>query len=295
MQDCTDIPTQTQTQTHIQTKNILVISGGGTKGLCALGALTHLYESNIIVQPKIYAGTSVGAVICFLLTIGYKPSEMYEVLEQIDFTKLIHMLEPENILINPCFGFGSPKPIMKMIGFFVKKKNISETITFKELFDMTNAKLIITGTCLNDSSLKYFSVDTTPNMSIMKALRISISIPFLFTPCTYDGKIWVDGGCMNNFPIDIFTENLDDVIGVYLDDEYESIEKITDVQEYFFRMFKCVYRGMNYNKIELYKKYFVHVVVSGYQGLNWNMGSDEKKVLYDVGYACAQNYVMGNV
>ena len=53
-------------------KNILVLSGGGTKGLATLGAITALKEVGIIDKPEIFCGTSVGAIISLLLCIGYE-------------------------------------------------------------------------------------------------------------------------------------------------------------------------------------------------------------------------------
>ena len=111
-------------------KNILVISGGGLKGLAALGALSYLTENEIIVFPEIYAGSSVGSVICFLMNIGYSSKDIYEILLEIDFTQLIKYIEPENLLIDPCFGLSSPEPILQVIYSFMKKKKYKKKYYF---------------------------------------------------------------------------------------------------------------------------------------------------------------------
>ena len=272
-------------------KNILVISGGGIKGLCGLGSLKCLIDNNIITKPKIMAGSSVGAVICFLFNIGYDPKNIYEILEQIDFKKLVKYNEPENYFTNMCFGIGSPEPILQSIYGFMKKKGINKKITFKELYEKTSTKLIITGTCLNDTSVKYFSVDTYPNLSILKAIRISIGIPLIFRPYEFDNKLWVDGSVMNNFPIDIFDKQIEDVVGIYLDDHYEIVDKFNEIQDYFFHIFKCMGRGLNCCKIELFKKYFVHAISHGNHSTNWEITQEEKKHLYDEGYNSALKYL----
>lgn len=276
---------------HGKRKNILVISGGGLKGLSGLGALTCLIDNNIIVEPDIYAGSSVGSVICFLMNIGYSSKDIYEILLEIDFTQLIKYIEPENILIDPCFGLSSPEPILQVIYSFMKKKNIKKNITFKELFEKTKSKLIITGTCINDVSINYFSVDLYPNMQILKAIRISISIPFIFRPYLFESKLWIDGGCMDNFPIHLFTDKIDDVIGIYLDDYYEFINNIDEVQDYFCRIFKCIIRGMNCNKIKLYEKYLIHIICTGNHGTNWEISYSDKQHLYMLGYDSAIQYL----
>lgn len=271
-------------------KNILVISGGGLKGLSALGAIKCLNDNDIILFPEIFAGSSVGSIICFLINIGYSPKDIYDLLEQLNFIQLIKYVEPENILFDPCFGLSSPEPILEVIYGFMKKKNIDKNITFKELFNKTKSKLIITGTCVNDTSLKYFSVDTYPDMHILKAIRISISIPFIFRPYSFEGKLWVDGSCMNNFPIDLFYDKLDDVIGIYLNDQYE-FKDINEIQDYFYSIFRCVFRGLNYNKLELFNKYIINIVSSGNHGTNWDMTIDDKKNLYNIGYEVAKKYI----
>ena len=160
---------------------------------------------------------------------------------------------------------------------------------------MTKKKLIITGTCLNDLSLKYFSYQNDPDMQILKALRITISIPFIFRPYQYNGKLWVDGGVMNNFPIDLFNDKLHDVVGIYLDDIYDNVDGIDEIQDYFLRVFKCVFRGLNYNKIELFKKYFIHIKTPGNHSTNWEITQTDKKMLYDIGYEQTLDYINKNI
>lgn len=281
--------------TNTNIKKILIVSGGGIKGLGGLGAISCLMEHNIITFPEIFAGSSVGAVICFLINIGYNPKDIYDILEEIDFTKLIKYVEPEDLLTEPCFGLSSPEPILQSIYTFMKKKNIKKNITFKELYEQTKSKLIITGTCINDTELVYFSNDTYPNMPILKAIRISISIPFIFRPYTFENKLWVDGGCMNNYPIELVEPNdLNSTIGVYLNDHYETLQEIEEVQDYFNRIFKCVYRGLNYNKIKVYKKYTINVIAKGSNGTNWELSKNDKRELYDTGYAYALEYIKEN-
>lgn len=275
-------------------KKILVMSGGGLKGFAGLGSLKCLLDNDITNKFDTLAGSSVGAVICFLYNIGYGPKDIYDILEQIDFTKLIKYIEPENLLLDPCFGISSPEPIIYSIYKFMKNKNINNKITFLQLYEMTKTNLIITGTCLNDVTIKYFSHSTTPDMQILKALRISISIPFIFRPYQYDGKLWVDGGVMNNFPIDLFNDRLDDVIGIYMDDVYDYINEIEEIHDYFIRVFKCVFRGLNYNKIELFKKYFVHIKTQGNHSTNWEITQQDKKMLYDAGYKQTLDYIENN-
>ena len=169
-------------------KNILVLSGGGIKGLATLGALKCLIDNEIIVKPEIICGTTSGSAIGLFLAIGYTPQDIYNLLFEIDFSELLKT-DFTKIFDEVCFGLNSPDPIMYIVSAVLDKKKIDKKITFKELYDQYKIKLIITGTSLNDVSIHYFSIDNDPSMQILKAIRISISIPLIFkgkglTDCT---------------------------------------------------------------------------------------------------------------
>lgn len=274
-------------------KNILVISGGGLRGFSALGALNYLIEQEIIVNPDILCGSSVGSIICFLLSIGYTAHDIYSVLLNLNFGELF-VCDIDDIFDNVCFGLNSTDNIIMILNTFLKKKNMKRNITFKQLFDLTKTKLIITGTCVNDASLHYFSIDNYPDMEILKAIRISISIPFFCKPCFYDGKVWVDGGCINNYPIDIFSDKLNDVIGILLDENYEFKESFEEIDSYILSILKCILRGMAVNqKYEIFKKQTI-VITSEINNNNWEIDNSIKIKLFNNGYETAKKFYQTN-
>ena len=128
-------------------KNILVIGGGGLKGFVALGVCTYLYEHKILVEPDIYCGTSTGAILTTLIAIGYKPKELYKLLYKIDFNSLVNP-DYEKFLFASChFGLSSLDNLVEIITICFEKKKLSKDITFKEFYDLTRKKIIISGTC----------------------------------------------------------------------------------------------------------------------------------------------------
>lgn len=269
-------------------KGILVVSGGGIKGLSALGAISRLIEENIINKPDILCGTSAGAMIVFLMNVGYKPDEIFYLLLNIDFNNLI-IYDVEN-LFDTHLGINNPEPFKYILQKMIEKKNFNPNINFLELYNLTKQKLIITGTCVNTSSIHYFSYDLTPNMSVLDAVQISIAMPFIFKPFKYDNKIWIDGGCMNNYPIDLFHNHLIDVIGIYLDDEHINYDVFDDVQTYFTQVLKCILRGLNLTKLEFYKNYTIHIKCLNGMSTNWNITKEQKNILFKQGYDEAKLY-----
>ena len=80
----------------------LCFSGGGTKGLVFIGALKALIQKNVINLDKIkkFIGTSAGALIAFLLCIGYTNHEIEEFVLNFDFKKLEPDVDCDNLFCN---------------------------------------------------------------------------------------------------------------------------------------------------------------------------------------------------
>jgi len=268
-------------------KNILVISGGGLKGFCALGALTRLMELEIISNPEIFCGTSVGTIISILIIIGYSPKDIYDILYELDFSKLV-IPNIENLLDDVHIGLNTIDTIIYIIGTMMKSKKIKISTTFMQLYKKFNVKFIVTGTCVNDATLHYFSHELTPDMKVLDAIRISISIPFIFKPQIYDNKVWVDGGCMNNYPIDLFHDKLEDVIGIYMDEDYTNYEVFEDVQTYIKQIMKSILTGISLNKLEFYKNNTINIKCS-LNAVDWNITNNHKEFMYKIGYDFIKN------
>ncbi len=272
-------------------KNILVLSGGGIKGLATLGALKCLMDNDIIVKPDIICGTSVGSIIALYLAIGYTPLDIYNLLLSIEFSQLITP-DIDNFFDETCFGFNSPDPIMYIVSTLLEKKNVNKKITFKELYEKFKTKLIITGTCVNDANPYYFSIDKNPDMQVLKAIRISISIPIFFKPFKFDNKIWIDGACTDNYPIQLFNDKLSDVIGILLDDFNEYIHNFEGVDKYFLRIIKCLNKSIILSKYEKYEKYTINIKCKFDSNINWDVTSYQKKYLWEQGYDAAKKFLL---
>jgi len=269
-------------------KNILIISGGGMKGYSALGAVTKLKELEIIDEPDVYCGTSVGSSLCFLLSIGYSSEDIFTILHDIDSEMLIKY-NIDAIFNDSHLGIASLDAFISVITILTKKKNISRKITFKKLFEKFRKELIITGVSVNDTKLYYFNHINTPDMEIITAIKISCSIPFIFKPVEYDNKIWIDGGCFNNYPIDYFIDKLGDVIGISLEDEETFIESFNDVPSYISQVFRCIIKGLNFGKYEKFKKNTIKIKVFSKYNF-FDITKEEKKVLYNHGYNTVNEY-----
>ena len=257
-------------------KSILVLSGGAIKGVAQIGALQYLEENNKLKDIKIISATSAGSIVGFLYIIGYTFIELF------DFMKIIDMNNTKKINITNIFskyGLDDGNRIMIVLKKLINAKQIDENITFKELFIKTNKSLIVTGSCINDKKVYYFNYENYPDMKVLEAIRISISIPIVMTPCIFEGKMFVDGACIDNFPISIF-ENKNKIIGVYVTEEVKYVDNIKSIDEYLINLIKCVFEGVVQKEI-MYDKDVIVVRCNK---------SEDIIEMFEHGYNTAKNF-----
>ena len=192
----------------------ICMSGGGLNGFAFIGALEYLNNTNYININSIknFVGTSIGSVFALLLVCGYLPLELGDFIIDFNFTKINLDISIENIFTN--YGISNGERVEYIINSFIKNKFNIDNITFKQLFELTNKNLIIIGTNFTKSREEAFSYNKTPDMSVITAVRISISIPVFFTPVLYNNDYYVDGCITNNFPLKYCNENT--TIGLYV-------------------------------------------------------------------------------
>lgn len=267
----------------------LVISGGGISGMGLLGIIKYLEDNNFLTNIESYIGTSVGSIICFLLSIGYKSKDLYNFSLFFDFSKLVNDISLDSFLQN--WGLTNTERLSFFLKRLIENKKYDSNITFKELYEKTKINLIITGTCLNESKVYYFNYKTYPNMNILQAILISSCIPLLFEPIKFENKFWADGGIIDNYPIKYFKDNLKNTLGLCIFDKcFEDCceNKINDIKDYLVNTFKCILYGACNSDVEIYKNNtikFSHF----YEGnFKFDMNKKSKENYFNLGYKCAE-------
>lgn len=179
----------------------LVIAGGGLKGFAMVSSIKQLLNFKIIKLKNIknYYGTSVGSIISTLLAIGYSIDELLTFIDKFNFEKLSDDIDIDNLFTD--FGISTGKNIMTVLQFLFNEKINKNDISFIELYNLKNITLNIIATNITDMIEEVFNHNTYPDMSIMTAIRMSIAVPIIFTPVLFNNKLYLDGGLVNNFPI----------------------------------------------------------------------------------------------
>lgn len=199
----------------------LVISGGGPRGIAVLGSLHYCYENGGLRKVTEYWGTSMGSIIILLLSIGYTPFEIFHKLYTLDTLAPPEMLNNHNILEETAFC-----PV-ELLGNSVRemiREKVGENSnpTFLELYTRFDNKIHIIGSNASKMKGECFSVDTNPFMSVIDAIEISCDLPFIFNKKVYNGDVYVDGGLINNYPIDLADDGIHLCLGVCVFGDIES-------------------------------------------------------------------------
>lgn len=167
----------------------IVLSGGGIRGIAHLGVLKAF--SNVGVQFCQISGTSAGAIAGAFFAAGIDPEEGLKIFNK---TKLWHFIRP---------AFGS-------LGLI----NIEMTATIlREYFpvdaiEKLSVPLTIAAVNFSQGKLVYFKEGP-----LIRAIQASACIPGIFKPIVIDEEMYVDGGILNNFPVEPLVGECDFIIG----------------------------------------------------------------------------------
>lgn len=170
----------------------LVLSGGGARGVAHIGVLKALEEKQIEITHL--SGTSAGAIVGALYAAGHS----WEVI--LAFFKKVPIFHYKRYAHN--------KP-----GFIDTSKFYTDLFPFlsSDNFQSLKKELYIPATDLMKGIERVFN-----DGPLIKPVLASAAFPGLFTPIFIDKTPYVDGGVLNNFPVELLKKRCDKIIGVYV-------------------------------------------------------------------------------
>lgn len=163
--------------------NTLIMSGGAFKCIYFLGSLHKICTKT---EFKHYAGTSCGAILATLLSVGYSPLEIFKKLLKIKVTLNITK---------------SLEYTIQIVEEMLEEKNISKKVTFEELYLKTGKEIAFVSSNVSRLREEIFSKYTHPHTSVILAMKLSCSLPIIFPISKYNNDIFIDGIFFDNFPI----------------------------------------------------------------------------------------------
>lgn len=217
-----------QTKIDENTKIGLVLSGGGAKGLAHIGALKVI--DSLGVKIDYIAGTSMGAIIGGLYASGYTGKQLDSIFMNEDFETLINDNLPR--AAKTFYERDNSEKYALSLPFNKFKVKIPRAISKGQNIFNLFSKLMLHVSDVEDFDnlpIPFFCMATNiengipvilDNGSLPQAIAASGALPSLFQPVIIDNQILIDGGVVNNYPIDeLKAKGMDVIIGVDVQDE----------------------------------------------------------------------------
>ena len=217
----------------------IALSGGGIRGIAHAGVLKALEDNDIKID--IIGGCSSGSMVASLYAMGYTPHYIYLLFKR--YAKDIAAL--------------NTKPIISGLGHFFKSKKVFSSLKDGEIIETVYNKLAIRRGIKNISQIQmplviptlditkskeYVFTNNIPqnvedtsqyitDITIGKAVRASSSFPAVFNPCLMGEHAFMDGGALDNIPVnEVKKQGVDKVIAVKFDaDPVDENSNIMDI------------------------------------------------------------------
>ena len=165
------------------------LSGGGSRGIVHIGILKAIDEAGIKI--KMVTGTSAGAIVGLLYCSGYSPDSIMEIIRE---TKLIKY-------VRPAISFSGLLKLESIVGVFKKYINNNS-------FEALNIPLVVAATNVKKGTSSLLSEG-----DLIQSVLASCAVPVIFQPINIDDELYIDGGVLNNLPIEPLMDNCDIIIG----------------------------------------------------------------------------------
>lgn len=309
--------TKTNAEDKVTAPEGLVFSGGGIKGLAYVGAIKALEEKNLFQKIKRFAGASAGAITAALLAIGMSADELDEQMSSVDFGTFLQEsnVDIEKLVDKPLeFFIKGPEVILdevnnrglcdgsvfiKWLTSMFKLKGFDETTTFAQLYKETGNELIVVLCYANcgKTVLACPKSEETANMPIVTAVRGSMSIPFVFKPLIWNDNVYVDGGTMYNYPIEVFDEEISPqkTLGFILSSQSSVLNPKRKEDNGILSHLGCIYDAiMNVSYEYCFRMENHHRTVfidpAGIGTLDFKLTEDQKISLKNNGYKATIDY-----
>lgn len=206
----------------------LVLSGGGAKGFAHIGVLKVLEEAGIKIDY--IGGTSMGSVIGGLYASGYNASQIDSIFKQTNFDELINDYIPRSsknfygkkndelyavVLPFSNFRIGIPEALSKGMYNYNLLSSLTRNVRHVRDFNKLPTPFLCIGTNIETGEEVLLNKG-----NLVQAMMASSAFPSLFTPVEIDGNLLVDGGVVNNYPIqEVRNLGADIIIGVDVQDD----------------------------------------------------------------------------
>ncbi len=191
----------------------IALSGGGARGIAHIGVLAALGKYGI--HPEVVSGTSMGAIVGVLYAAGYQAAEILNIVKERKVHKIISWGLPSSGLLD----------LDKVEELLREHIPVDDFSSLKRTFHcaVTN---------LNSGQIELVSCG-----KLIDFVLASASIPIVFEPRIIDGQTYVDGGLLNNLPVEPLVDETDLIIGVHVNHN-EAMKEVAGMKTIAERCFR---------------------------------------------------------
>jgi NTE family protein len=218
----------------------LVLSGGGAKGLAHIGVLKVI--DSLGVKIDYVAGTSMGAIIGSLYASGYSGMQLDSIFQEIDFDNIITDNIPR--ASKAFYERDNAEKYAIKLPFEDFRLKLPSALSRGHNTYSLLLKLMLHVNEVNDFSklpIPFFCIATNIETgkpvileegNLTQAVMASGALPSLFQPVFIDDQMLIDGGVVNNYPVDeLRAKGMDIIIGVDVQDGLENREELTSAPD----------------------------------------------------------------
>ena len=181
----------------------LVLGGGGLKGFAHIGVLRALEERGI--RPSLYAGTSIGALMAAAYVGGHGLEAMEaraRGLRRRDLFRINHMGMILERMRSPSLYLEEPL------------RALCTDVIPEGTFDDLPLPLLVNTVDVERGTQLVWGLPGLRDVSVVDAVYASCALPGFFPPGIVDGRICIDGGTVDNMPVQVAALGADAVIAV---------------------------------------------------------------------------------
>jgi predicted acylesterase/phospholipase RssA len=163
-----------------------------------LGVLSKLKQTGRLDNLEEISGASAGGLLAFLFLAT--KGDLSKVLDYALSVPVKQIMKPNLKNFMKSYGLVPPTKIRKVLSEACMKFMNRPDVTFEELYAWYPIKFHVSAYCVDLMKTDYFSVDSTPKLSVLDAVSATIAIPFLFSTVKIGEWTYIDGGAAETTP-----------------------------------------------------------------------------------------------
>jgi NTE family protein len=234
------------------------LSGGGSRGIVHIGILKALDEAGI--KMSMVSGTSAGAIVGLFYCSGYSPDNIMEIIRE---TKLIRYVRPAISLS----GLLKLESIKAVFSKYIKVDSFSNL----------QIPLVVSATDVVKGTNRLFT-----DGPLIQSVLASCALPVIFQPIKVGNDVFIDGGVLNNLPVEPVVEHCDLTIGSNCNPVSEVFQP-TNMRSVLERSLLLAINVNTLSKIPFCDFFFEPTKVKDYRGFDFSKSDEIFKIGYEYG------------